>query len=368
VAERELHSRIGAALDEFTPPPAPVQAVIRKGRGFRLRRRAGALAGLAAAVALIAAGPSLAHAWGRNSPMPSSHRHKVTVGRVGPQAPHGLIATGTIDSEPWSIMVRQTGQRLCIVPSDGIGQGCQQADSVPVSGPSPVTFLGGGDSRRYYLAGPVATRVTRVSIRLTNGVVLRLWPVRYGTRRWVGVELPGTPRIARATAYAGTREIAYAVPFDDGQVLPSLLGWLRPGQREPATVTWPVGSGVSDGWRWSASVHDGPWGRCSEMRVAHQATDLGCSSPGASAGVMLSSPGGRIGGRLYPRWWLGQVEASIRYLRFALSDGSTMRVDAAPGGTRRFYAVVLSRPSLRIVSWAGFDAAGQRVSGGTGLP
>ena len=58
-AEQELRQRLSAVLDEMTPGPAPVGAVIRRGRAVRRRRIAGATAAALAAVAAVAGFSSL---------------------------------------------------------------------------------------------------------------------------------------------------------------------------------------------------------------------------------------------------------------------------------------------------------------------
>src|SRR5215831_15875155 len=54
--ERDFAERLGGALRARVPSPAPVEAVLRKGRAIRVRRRIAAGVAAAAAVAAIGAG------------------------------------------------------------------------------------------------------------------------------------------------------------------------------------------------------------------------------------------------------------------------------------------------------------------------
>ena len=65
--EREIAERLGGALRASMPSPAPVGAVLRKGRAIRARRRIAAGLTAAAAVAAVLAGAaaaSRATVWG----------------------------------------------------------------------------------------------------------------------------------------------------------------------------------------------------------------------------------------------------------------------------------------------------------------
>jgi hypothetical protein len=125
------------------------------------------------------------------------------------------------------------GKDLCIDASGGPKIGCQRPrDFSP--GEAPVTFEGAGGGDRYYLAGPVTARVSRVSVVLSDGAVLRLEPVRFGLLRWVGVMLPTRVGLAEVIAYSAGREIAHAIPFQGArEAMPRHRGVVAP---RPA---WP---------------------------------------------------------------------------------------------------------------------------------
>ena len=103
-AEQELRQRLSAVLDEMTPGPAPVGAVIRRGRGVRRRRIAGAAAAALAAAAAVAGFSWLGLRLPSQAPV-APRPPVVTVVRPGPGAPAGLIASGTVGRERWSARV-----------------------------------------------------------------------------------------------------------------------------------------------------------------------------------------------------------------------------------------------------------------------
>ena len=107
-AEQELRQRLSAVLDEMTPGPAPVGAVIRRGRAVRRRRIAGATAAALAAVAVVAGFSWLGLRLPSQAPAAPP---VVTVVPPGPGAPAGLIASGTVGRERWSARVTAPRQR-----------------------------------------------------------------------------------------------------------------------------------------------------------------------------------------------------------------------------------------------------------------
>jgi hypothetical protein len=360
---------IGTALEEVVPSPAPVAAVIRRGKRVRIRRRAVVGAGLAAVAIAAVFGPGLVRDVRGSAPPSVVKQPQVTVSPVGRANRHGVIANGAINGRPWTIRLRKMGKDLCLGASGGPSMGCQRSrDFSP--GEAPVTFEGAGGGDRYYLAGPVSARVSRVSVVLSDGAVLRLEPVRFGSLRWVGVMLPTRVGLAEVIAYSAGREIAHAIPFQGTHgAMPSIVGWLRPGQRGLARISKLVGSGVSAGRHWSVTMHAGPWGYCTIVRVAGRGASQGCwPSASVVGGVRMSSSGGPVAGSPLPWWSVGQVPRSVTYLTFVISDGHTVRVPAVPVGRERIYSLVLGAKGLRVLRWAAHDAAGHTISSGVGLP
>lgn len=366
----DVRDRIGAALDQIIPPPAPVLAVMRRGRRVRVRRRAGLAVGLAVVLLAIVITPRLVHHLGLPpSPSPAAEQPKLTIEPVGPEAVRGLIAQGTINGSPWTIRLARMGKRLCIEASDGPGMACQRPGAFRTSG-APVSLQGGGDVSRYFLAGPVASTVRQVRLVLSDRAVLRVDSVRYGRQRWIGMEMPGELRIMKAIAYSVHGEVGHAIPFYESRAgIPTFVDWQRPGETGQPRITRRVGSGLSAGQRWSATEHTGPWGYCMTVLLAGQNQGTDCTSEFSAEGNgMTSSSGSESTSGNLPWWFVGAVPTSVRYLEFAISDGRTIRVRAVAAGMESFYAFALGAPNLRVTSWDAYDSAGRRVSGGRGLP
>src|SRR4029077_14377021 len=97
--DTELRSRVRELLQAVEPPMAPVDAIIRRGRGIRLRRVARGVGGLGV-VAIIAAAtllPSPATPAPQQPPLP------VTVPASGIAGPDGVFASGTADGRAWRL-------------------------------------------------------------------------------------------------------------------------------------------------------------------------------------------------------------------------------------------------------------------------
>ena len=109
------------------------------------------------------------------------------------------------------------------------------------------------------LFGPVRANVDRVSLRLSDGVVLILRPVAAFGHRWIGVVLPPGLAPVKAVAYSRTSELAHSVPFkfDLGVWEYDFLTWLPAGDNGPSRATKVVrGGGLA------LVLRTGPWGNC----------------------------------------------------------------------------------------------------------
>jgi len=359
---RDVREWLGTALAEMPASAAPVDAVRRRGRRMRVRRRFGAAAALAVLVAAVVTVPGLLH--GRSTPVPVAPlvTPKVTVGHVTSPASHGLIATGTVDGKPWTIRLTAAGKDICVYTSGSPGMDC----GVDWTQPSwPISFSSAG-SAVYASVGTVSPQVSRVDVVLSDEAVLRLDPVRFGRARWIGVEVPARLPIGRLIAYSRHGVLAYAIPFTDlGTGLTIVENWLTPGEPVPGRVTRVIGAGRNGGTRWSVTVHAGPWGWCAVPAVPGGGGGTGCwpGIPPGKYGVQLGSggPGSR------PWWIVGAVRSSVSYLSLSLKHGGTVLIPVVTVAGERLYAVAVFRPSL-IAGWGAYDSRGRRLYGGSGAP
>src|SRR5580700_4213928 len=95
--ERQLRRALHGTLQSLSPPSVPLEAIVRRGRGVRLRR-AGAAAGTLALAGIVAVtGLAL-----RGSQLPAvpPAAPAITAG------PDGVFASGTADGRPWRLAVQ----------------------------------------------------------------------------------------------------------------------------------------------------------------------------------------------------------------------------------------------------------------------
>src|SRR6516162_1634575 len=95
--DRELRRAMRGLLQDVPPSAVPLEAIVRRGKGIRLRRAGAAVGGLA--LAGIVAATTLALAGGRHQAAPATVP-------VGPVAPGGVIAQGVADGHPWRLAVQ----------------------------------------------------------------------------------------------------------------------------------------------------------------------------------------------------------------------------------------------------------------------
>jgi hypothetical protein len=363
--ERDLRQRLGSTLDTVIPSPAPVAAVLRKGRQVRARRRA-AVAAVLAAVALAAVAiPGLLSPPRHQAPVTPHRTPKVTVTRLSGRVAHGLIAQGTIGRKSWQITFRKAiDNTLCVFitgspPDCGSGQGNAQT----VRGIAAMNSMG-SPPRWDSVYGPVRRDVTRISVKLSDGTVLNLRPFSSSGLRWIGLVVPGQLRIAEAVAYSGQRELGYTIPFIDQRGSATFVRWLRPGQTGPARVAVLIGSGVAAGRPWSVIGYAGPWGYCDELRLL-SSSDTSCSSVNGAGGHESGVDTTFGSGLTQPRWDIGNTPQPVAYLLLKMSDGSTVRVPVVDFAGVRAFALAITR-GQRMVRWGAYDSSGHEVVGGQG--
>jgi hypothetical protein len=266
------------------------------------------------------------------------------------------------------VTISRVGKHLCLEASGNLPRnGCGTPDTYGYLPGAPVSLQGGGGPAGYDLAGPVIRQVRKVSLVLSDGAVLDLYPVRFDGGHWIGLEIPAQLRIVRAVAFTGRGELAYAIPFyERAGSMPNFVRWLRPGQPVPPVLTRTVGSGVFGGKRWSVVVHAGPWGWCVVPYLLGESADLACgTAPSLGTASFLA------GGALTPgqaRWTVGWVSGPVALLAVTLADGTTVRIPTVLVSGGRMFATVIAGSRPRVTRWAAYDAAGRRLYGGAGRP
>jgi len=368
--ERDLHERLDGAVEAIAPRPAPVDGVMRRGRVIRWRRRAVAVA----AVAVVAAGavtvPSLRHAAAQHQPA-TSH-YTATVQAPGPHSPPGLIASGTVNGQRWALTAGRPGaggagrgQQFVIAsgPAFGPDGTTDSAPAFAAPATEPVSFTGivCGPSQAAY--GPVAADVSYVAVRLGNGIVLTLHPVRVYGVRLVGFAIPVSAPVVSATAYSARGEIATAIPFSDGGIS-SFVTWLRPGQSGLARASGLVGSGSYLGKAWSVRAYLGPWGACLVGQAGGEAAGSSCEEVTSvsrnGTGMWLWTGGD-------PALAMGSAGPSVARIAVTSPDGKTTQVHPVAVGGVRFFAFAFGQ-GPKHWKWTAYDGSGHAITSGDVVP
>jgi hypothetical protein len=356
-------------------PPDRLGAVRRRAV-LRRRRQFAALAAVVAIVAVAAATIPL-RLLGTAPPVAPTN-YQLSEQPPGPGAQAGLLATGTVDGHRWRVVIRhESGQSTGPHGSGMCAQilgdsGSQSCDSDPVQaahrGGVPADFsLGLGWRGGALDFGTTRSDVSRLVVRYTNGQALTLHPVAvFGARSasYVALIEPHPGAVVSVTAYAGSRDLGYAIPFG-GQQFVNVARWLGSGQPPlPRPATKRLGAGSVDGVSWTESASIGPWGTC----LYGSGSGTSCI-PSVRSGLSpneLVDPAGGVstqysGGRSQVYIYAGEAARSVSYLIVTLRDRTTVRVPTVALSGRRFFACADGRGN-RIVSWAAYDAAGHRLT------
>jgi len=371
--ERDLHERLEAAFGAISPHPAPIDDAIRGGRVIKGRRRLALAVGVGVVVAAGAlAVPSLVrHTAGPAPASPGRPHYTVTVQAPGPGWPPGLIASGTINGQHWSIVADQRGvngaradQQCIIVAGPGVGAPEGADLFVPAlgtgAGPGPVPLIAStiGTAAQIQIAA-VQADVSYVTVRLDNGAVLVLHPVTvYGVRA-VALELPIGAKITEVAAYSRHGEIAFAVPFNWPGGAAWVTSWLRPGQRMAPRVSALIGSGTAGGKPWSATAYLGPWGTCIGLGGGAAPGGACWASVPAGTGVVTLNQGRT------PEIAGGVAAASVARIVVTQPDGTKVQVQLVTVGGKKVFAFAL-RPGTKPLRWVAYDSAGNVIVSSTG--
>jgi hypothetical protein len=369
--EQQLRQQLYGALQTITPPLAPVDAVIRKGKSIRLRRRIGAVAGLAVLVA-IGAGASALVPPGSRGPV-SPQKPVVTVNPPGPHAPRGLISSGMVNGKSWRIVAQRPqvqggpggkAREYCFEANGAVSsEACGPALAADAGGPVNFSGLSGGAVETMY--GAVAPDVTRAEVILADGTMLGLHPVAAYGGRYVGFAIPASLPIARIIAYSGPDELRYAIPFHSasGSTVAGGGGGGPPGpppppptkggQQAPPRGSYLIGSGSVGGQAWSLTVHAGPWGYCI-TGATEDCLDI-VSAPLGNQMLVENSTSSAAG------YDFGSASGSVDHVIVTFADGSTATVRPADAGRAKFFAFAVPRGGIaRRVTY--YAASGQQIT------
>jgi hypothetical protein len=361
--EGQLKVRLGSALDEIEPGPAPLAAVVRQGTGIRRRRQAAVAGGVAVVAAAAVLGPTVLRSELSAPPVAPAQHYNVTVSPPAQGAKPGEIATGSINGWHWQATLSGTGDKVGVIfGTDFISIG--SVSGALAAGDFAAFDSTEGDASRYAYVAPVATAVRYLTVRLADTETLTLWPQSWKGQRYVAMVLPGKLRVRWAAAYGAHGELGYAIPFNFGESA-TFQSWLRPGQTGLPKATVRIGSGGTGRYRWTATAYVGPWGLCERVLEPGGGIDGSCQPVGTRLSeVVTGSFGGSVG---TPE--IGELRDDAGALVLTRSDGSQTVVDAVhvPGIPYGLVAMIRP-PQSGIRSWFALDAKDDHLGSGRGDP
>lgn len=365
--ERQLRRALHGTLQSVSPPPVPLEAIVRRGRGVRLRR-AGAAVGTLALAGIVAV-TSLALRGSQPSAVPPA-APAVTAG------PDGVFASGTADGHPWRLAVQNIadpGYRcLPAIVLNGT-----DADPVyPAPGNAASTALGQAVRGVAFAFIQLPARVGGV---IVNGdqnvpaVIVNACGYRY---RLVGFSysLAGPLRITLAKPYPGwSADVFVPTPTTQGESTQTEGLWINTYTATGPTASATVASGTLPGSQgWIIKVQFGPGGDCYEFDGQNSlgSTQMGycgpVSTPAGPETIMalplgFGEPGaGAIG-------YAVQVSPGTARVRAVLDNGSSVLATPRIVDGRKYVAFVVPSPrSLHRLIW--LDAADRVIASTTAVP
>jgi hypothetical protein len=289
----------------------------------------------------------------------------VTVQPPGPHSVAGLIASGTVDGKGWQIAATDSA-------TDGLGSGQELfvafgaafgPSAVTTAGPTlgtystgPVTFAGTTSGRVEAQYGAVQADVSYVTVRLGDGTLLTLHPVRVYGARAVAFAAPVDIGIASVTAYSRHGEIATAIPFNDPGDMAYFGAWLRPGQHGLARASGVIYSGQVDGSSVQAVGYQGPRGLC--IKITGPGV-IGCGPALAEAlgpGLECWSTGTTI-------YVVGGTPVRATRVVITVPGKPGVQVKPVRVGEQKLFAFVFPG-TAQSLSWKAYDGSGTVVWSG----
>jgi hypothetical protein len=391
--ERVLRQRLREETSQIENGPAPVDAILRRGRAIRARRRGAAVSCVAVLAVTVAVTASMQAFGTPGKPAPVAlPGHAVTLNVPDPRAPGGVFASGTADGRPWRLAVRNiAGPAPWCLPSvmlnsrDGDVLFYRPGRTPPISNTAFLTDPGstdpGGQPGAGYAFAEVGSGVIRLAVTLRDGTRLSVRPVavRLCGQRFhlAGFGYPSAG-VAQVTAYVGDRAtFSYHPPgtlFVPRASAPGTFAapglWYNTKSRGSA-ASGPIGSGQAGGATWRLSMSLGAVGQCytgyASGRGLHGKAEECLPVQAPPAGAALSwvpfpatAAAGLTG-------YAGLVSPRTGYVIARLSDGTTRRLTPVDMGGRKYFGLAVGQ-GARLARVTMYDAAGRAFASTTAIP
>ena len=362
-----IAGQLGTDIGRVEPGSAPVDAVIRRGKVIKAKRRAMAGSGLAVAV-VLGVGFPLAFS-GHRAEVPSAGvGHRVTV-----DAPHKddkgvTVFSGSIDGHAWNAPVEvlhQGGGSACIMSFGNCASG------LPVTTDPAAVSASSGTGQPDQYTVDFRADVNRVEVELQNGQTLLLDSMPVSDHRVALFELPGGMHVSRITAYgAGGKEVGFAIPFQQPGGASVAVTWDAPGATpDLAEASAQIASGVTPGMtgeeKWSVTAYVGPYGQCVVQSASQDGAVSRCVKRDEKPSMSLSFTHVKANGM--PYWLQSEIDTSVDHLDVAFSDGATKHLTPTRVAGHAFVGLVVP-VGLEVESVTTFDSAGRQLGVNTGDP
>ena len=367
--DRELRRALHGTLQSVPPSPAPLETIIRRGKGIRLRRAGAAVGtlGLAGIIAVAALGVN----GGVRTPAPGPVP-------LAPLAPGGVIAHGTADGHPWRLAVQDIADP---------GNACMPAITINGTDADPV--YPDPDTGAVVALGSAAPGVGFAFVQVpadVNGIVVdgevsvpAVTVAACGLRYHVAGFAYPLAHPLRVTVANPPRDWppVFTMPLtsiESTSTTPESPGlWINTssalGETDTGGLAWGT---LPGGLQWFIKLQFGPGGDCYEF---YASSSLGSSQMGYCGPVstpdgpetIMALPLGFTGTDTGATGYAVPVSPGTDQLTATLSDGSAEPATLCVVAGRK-YAAFIVRDPLRLAKLTWLDARGRVIASTTALP
>jgi hypothetical protein len=369
IRETELRQRVRETVGSVHPSPTPVESIIRRGRGIRLRR-AGAAAGALGLAGVIAV-TSLALAAGQRPVVPAT-------GRQAAAGPGEVFARGTISGHAWRLAVQDIADpgypcRPAIVldgtDADPVYPDPGNRASVALGSVLPGTGFG-------FIQVPAAvggitvngqadvTAVALTACGFTYHVAGFAYSLAEAVRVTVANPPPGWPAAFSLPPVSTQPPSKHTTPETPGL-------WINAFPAGDTTMTGILDTGSAAGPDWFIEIEFTTGGDCYAFSAQ---SSVGSAQMGACGPVstpdgpetITALPLGLPSGTALTGYAV-QVSPVTAGLKATLSNGSSEMAAFCVVDGRKYAAFVVRNP-LRLSRLTWLDAAGRVIASTTVLP
>jgi hypothetical protein len=362
--DRELRRALHSTIGSVPPSPVPIEAILRHGKGIRLRRAGAAAVGVLALIAIAVA--ALAPTGSRPGTAPA-----------GATAPDGVFAHGSAGGHAWRLAVQDIADPGYPCQPAIVLNGTDADPVYPAPGNIAAVAVGPGVGFGFVQLPATASGVVlngRANIPAVTvtacGLSYRVAGFSYSLARTARVTVTnppaGWPSVLPVPQLSIEPPSAATTPENAGLWINSYLaqGETTPGVLDAGSVSGPG---------WSIQIQFGTGGDCYAFSAQGSAgsAQMGYCGP-------VSTPDGPetimalpLGIPSYPATgatgYAVQVSPATARLKATLSNGSSELAAFCVVDGRRYAAFVVRDP-LRLSRLTWIDARGRVMASTTALP